>query len=46
MTQCDFDSWVAVAPMVAFLASYYVPKSTLDWSARYMSHLFGKERST
>ncbi len=26
-------------------ASYYVPASTLDWSARYMSHLYGKESS-
>ena len=26
-------------------ASYYVPTSTLDWSARYMSHLYGKESS-
>jgi NAD(P)-dependent dehydrogenase (short-subunit alcohol dehydrogenase family) len=24
-------------------ASYYVPNSTLGWSARYMSHLFGEE---
>jgi NAD(P)-dependent dehydrogenase (short-subunit alcohol dehydrogenase family) len=24
-------------------ASYYVPQSTLGWSARYMSHLFGKD---
>jgi NAD(P)-dependent dehydrogenase (short-subunit alcohol dehydrogenase family) len=26
-------------------ASYYVPTSTLGWSARYMSHLYGKESS-
>jgi NAD(P)-dependent dehydrogenase (short-subunit alcohol dehydrogenase family) len=26
-------------------AGYYVPASTLGWSARYMSHLFGKESS-
>ena len=26
-------------------AGYYVPTSTLDWSARYMSHLYGKESS-
>jgi NAD(P)-dependent dehydrogenase (short-subunit alcohol dehydrogenase family) len=26
-------------------ASYYVPTSTRDWSAHYLSHLFGKERS-
>jgi NAD(P)-dependent dehydrogenase (short-subunit alcohol dehydrogenase family) len=24
-------------------ADYYVPTSTLNWSARYMSHLYGKE---
>jgi hypothetical protein len=24
-------------------AGYYVPTSTLGWSARYMSHLYGKE---
>jgi hypothetical protein len=24
-------------------ASYSVPNSTLGWSARYMSHLFGEE---
>ena len=26
-------------------AGYYVPTSTLGWSAHYMSHLYGKERS-
>ena len=26
-------------------AGYYVPTSTLGWSARYMSHLYGKESS-
>jgi NAD(P)-dependent dehydrogenase (short-subunit alcohol dehydrogenase family) len=26
-------------------ANYYVPTSTLNWSARYMSHLYGKESS-
>jgi NAD(P)-dependent dehydrogenase (short-subunit alcohol dehydrogenase family) len=26
-------------------ADYYVPTSTLNWSARFMSHLFGKEGS-
>jgi hypothetical protein len=27
-------------------ADYYVPTSTLNWSARYMSHLYGKESTT
>jgi NAD(P)-dependent dehydrogenase (short-subunit alcohol dehydrogenase family) len=26
-------------------ADYYVPTSTLNWSARYLSHLYGKEGS-